>query len=328
MRAVRYRHIAWVMAAGLVGGCSGNLDAPDPLVGFPSGPPEAASTNGDGVVKRGRRAGTGLGETRPAPPDLSDLSGGPEFLQSPTGSEEEPGDAARRDKIEEVALSYGARAGVARRSYELAQQLGEHARKLDRLFDFRQLVITAPLESGVIMPPVVREADNALAIGPDGKEAQASDRLYEIVAPAEVRSSEPDWRQYLRRTWSWPEPPTKALWPQDEAELKTWRDAVANGWEHGRQQAERIFEADMARLVRDFTGVTRYHRLVEVGVLDAFYVGSDEVGVALQQDTLRIGERRVRILDPARFVADADKWRPVVVSAEQRPGDKDDLDVR
>ena len=50
----------------------------------------------------------------------------------------------RKEAMKEAALSYGARGGLAARSFEINKQLDSRSSYLDRVFDFRQLLISAP----------------------------------------------------------------------------------------------------------------------------------------------------------------------------------------
>ena len=74
----------------------------------------------------------------------------------------------RLDAIKEAAISYGARGGLAWRSYAIRQQLELRSRSLDQIFDFRQLLIAAP--SGLLIePPIISESLNSMLIEGDGQ---------------------------------------------------------------------------------------------------------------------------------------------------------------
>jgi hypothetical protein len=47
----------------------------------------------------------------------------------------------RRDAMKEAALSYGARGGLAWRTFEIRDEMETRARYMDKVFDFRQLLI-------------------------------------------------------------------------------------------------------------------------------------------------------------------------------------------
>jgi defect-in-organelle-trafficking protein DotC len=247
-----------------------------------------------------------------APPTLEEVQGVPVVAAQVQAAEQ---DRIRLDAMRDAALAYGARAGLARRSYEIAQEVKAKARDLDRVYDFGPLVVPTPGDVGVVMPPTVSEGLDGLAIDDTGTAATASDRAWRIEAPARLVPVKPTWRTYLDRSWQFPDPPPQSLWPSKEEERTLFQSHVAQGWGKGVQQAQRIFETDLARLNRDFQGAARYHGLVAQGIIDKFYVASTDIGVALEEDTLKVGERAVRITSPAGFVPDAARWKPILVTA-------------
>ncbi len=50
----------------------------------------------------------------------------------------------RVEALKEAAISFGARAGLAKRTYEIRRELDLRERYLNKIFDFRQLLIAAP----------------------------------------------------------------------------------------------------------------------------------------------------------------------------------------
>ena len=131
------------------------------------------------------------------PPPLSVLQNLPKENPVKEGESGLPFDI-RKDALREAALSYGARGGLARRTYEIRQQLRKREPNLDQIFDFSQLLIPAP--SGfMIEPPVISESVNAMIIDGGGQEAAVSDRIYNIVSNAKIASTARTWRQYLER---------------------------------------------------------------------------------------------------------------------------------
>ncbi|MGB0719479.1 MAG: type IV secretory system conjugative DNA transfer family protein, partial [Bdellovibrionales bacterium] len=123
----------------------------------------------------------------------------------------------RRDAVVEAAVSYGARAGLAWRTYQIREETEKRARYLDKVFDFRELLIPAP--SGLLIePPVVSESINAMLIEGDGQQAAVSDRIYNIIYNARIVSAPRNWRTYLEREWGEVEPPPDILRPEDDEE--------------------------------------------------------------------------------------------------------------
>lgn len=216
----------------------------------------------------------------------------------------------RRDAQKEAALSYGARGGLARRNYYLMERLAEYEPTLDRVFDFRQLLIRAP--SGLLIePPIIREADDALMINKDGVEAAVADKIYNISQQARIVTAPRDWRHYLVSDWGAVPPPPKILWPRTPAEQGDWEMWVEQGWEQGYAQADDMFEANLNRLVSEFTGMVRYRLLVTQGMVSKPYAMHEDRGVTgSPQKEMRVGDRAMRITGPSQFQIGADAWKP------------------
>ncbi len=50
----------------------------------------------------------------------------------------------REDALKEAAISFGARGGLAKRTWEIRKNLDTRARYLDKVYDFEQLLVAAP----------------------------------------------------------------------------------------------------------------------------------------------------------------------------------------
>src|SRR5690606_20829081 len=86
----------------------------------------------------------------------------------------------REDALREAALSYGARGGLAMRTWEIRRELDMRARYMDKVYDFQQFLIPAP--SGLLIePPIITENVNAMIIEAGGQQAAVSDRIYNII---------------------------------------------------------------------------------------------------------------------------------------------------
>jgi defect-in-organelle-trafficking protein DotC len=230
---------------------------------------------------------------------------------------EEGGDeqvTMRRQALKDAALIYGTQSGLARRSWEINQRLRAYEGKMSSTFNFRPIMIDAP-GGGMIAPPVIEEADGGFAVAEDRQSASMADHVYRIIEPARIFGDPLTWHEYLVRQWSEPQPPAGTLLPRDAAEKAVWQEWVTRGWDVGVQQAEDIYQYDLNRLERDFKGMLRYHDLVAKGQVDELYLAEADLGVTGDDDTMRIGERVVRITVPAKMNRDPDEWAPIIVSA-------------
>lgn len=215
----------------------------------------------------------------------------------------------RREALKEAAISFGARGGLAKRTYEIRQEMDTRVRYLDRVFNFAQLLIAAP--SGfLIEPPVVTESMNAMLIDIDGQTAAVSDKIYNIIRNARIVSAPRTWRQYLEREWGDVVPPPDILTPQNDEERQEWEVWVKMGWEQGFQQANDIFRADLAKLESDFQGMIRYRMLLAQGMISPPYALQVDRGITGGGDEMRVGDRAVQITGIPELMTGADTWKP------------------
>lgn len=215
----------------------------------------------------------------------------------------------RRDAIKEAAISYGARGGLSWRTYEIRQELETRARYMDRVFDFRQLLIPAP--SGLLIePPIITESINAMLIEGGGQTAAVSDRVYNIIVNAQIVSNARTWRTYLEREWDEVEPPPDILRPENDEEREIWIELVSKGWEEGIKQADEIFQEDLNLLLADFRGMVRYRVLLAQGMVSPPYALQVDRGVTGGGDEMRIGDRAVQITGAPEFKTGYEQWQP------------------
>ena len=215
----------------------------------------------------------------------------------------------RLEAIREAALSFGARGGLARRTYEIRQELDLRTRYMDKVFNFTQLLIAAP--SGfLIEPPIMSEALNAMLIDIDGQTAAVSDKIYNIIRNARIVSAPRTWHVYLEREWGEVMPPPDILTPRDAREREVWVDHVQKGWVFGYEQANEIFKSDLARLESDFQGMIRYRMLLAQGMISPPYALQVDRGVTGGGNEMRVGDRAVQITGVPQLITGSQSWKP------------------
>lgn len=215
----------------------------------------------------------------------------------------------RRDAIKEAALSFGARGGLAKRTWEIRQELDTRERYLDKVFNFGQLLISAP--SGfLIEPPIVTESMNAVLVDIGGQTAAVSDKIYNIIRNAQITTAPRTWRNYLEREWGEVIPPPDILLPRDAEERAIWKEHVNLGWKSGYEQANEIFQQDLARMTSDFEGMVRYRMLLAQGMVSPPYALQLDRGVTGGGNEMRIGDRAVQITGVPQLVSGSDQWIP------------------
>ena len=248
-------------------------------------------------------------ENREPPPTLEELR-----AKKLDSSFKQVGDGLpidiRREAVKEAALSYGARGGLAYRTYYIRQELEGYASQLDRIYDFRQLLIEAP--SGLLIePPVVSEALDAMIIENDGQTAAVSDAIFNINRNARFTSTARSWRQYLEREWGEITNPPAILLPKTPDEVLVWRELVTKGWKEGFEQADDIFQQDLNRLNADFEGMVRYRKLLAYNMITPPYANLVNRGVTGGGDEMRVGDRAVEITGKPALIPGAERWNPV-----------------
>ena len=246
--------------------------------------------------------------TSPPPPVLSDL----ENQQASSDVEVKPdtiGLQIRADAIREGALSYGARGGLAHRTFEIQRRLAEYDTSLSKAFNFSRLLVAAP--SGLLIePPIVSEAQRAVLVNAGGQAAVVADRIYRINRVARIVTASRNWHLYLERDWGRVDPPPAILLPKTPEEIIAWKAYVKQGWDEGVRQANDTFESDIDRLTNDFVGMVRYRELLAQGMISPPYALADDRGVTGGGNEMRVGDRGVTITGQSSLIPKSTVWTP------------------
>lgn len=215
----------------------------------------------------------------------------------------------RIEAQKEAAFSYGARGGLAWRTWHIRNEIETRSRYLDKVFDFRQLLI--PAQSGLLIePPIISEAMDAMLIDNQGIEAAVADRVLSINQNARITSAPRTWRSYLEREWGDVESPPDILRPESREERLAWEQNVKKGWEMGVNQADEIFQADLNKLVADYQGMVRYRKLLTQGMVSPPYALQVDRGVTGGGDQMRIGDRAVSLTELPQLQTGYQEWQP------------------
>jgi defect in organelle trafficking protein DotC len=250
------------------------------------------------------------GSELPPPPSLEQIKM-VEKQKAPAQPTEQSGMPldVRNDAMKEAALSYGARGGLAWRTYYIRQEMETRARYMDKVFDFRQLLIPAP--SGLLIePPVIGEAIDAMLIENGGQTAAVADRVYNIGRNARIVSTARTWRAYLERQWGDITPPPDILLPTTSLEMEIWQENIEKGWEAGVEQADEIFQADLNKLASDYNGMVRYRTLLAQGMVSPPYALQTDRGVTGGGNEMRVGDRSVAITGLPQLQTGIQQWQP------------------
>lgn len=209
--------------------------------------------------------------------------------------------------LRDAAVGLGAQSGLAWESARINQMLERDDRTLNKVFNFRALLINQN-----VLPPVLSTGDNALVLD-DPNTLRLADRIYKIESPPRFVTAPPIWRDYLWMTYTPPEKPHAALLPRTIEERAVWNEFVIEGWREGIAQANQIFSANMGRLKRDFTGMVLYKKLLEQKMVTAPYVAQTDLGITGDENQIRINDQVLRITSTSRLVPNSKKWKAVPV---------------
>ena len=242
------------------------------------------------------------GTTQPDLPSLQSLEG----ESAPLGIIDKPGQGIRDNAIQEAALAYGARGGLAYASQQIDNILNEERASLDATWNIAPLEIVGP--SGTrILPPVITQRSQVYQ-QPDAETVQIADQQYEIVTPARFSPTVPLWQTYLIMSWSAPTKPDESVYPKDGNERDIWKAAVGQGWVAGENQALDIFRTNLNRLQRDFTGMTTWATLVSQGKATTPVVAATLQPVTGGGNNLTIGQGTIRLTEPSQLIANPAGW--------------------
>lgn len=233
-------------------------------------------------------------------------------LTGPSGQEESIS-VVRETALRETASTLGARAGLHDRSCELAEVLRKRSEDMDRQFRFNSLMMGRGM-----LPPVISEARDAVLM--ERNVMRIASRAYRIDEPAMLVDVPPTWRNwmYVGLTVESCDKPFKIpevahqLRPQNDKERAFFNSVLQASYKAGREQAQQVFDANLARLVRTYQGMRRYFELYERGMVSAPVLISETEVVAMDDpNTLLVGNTVIRITAGAAFVQKPEQWKPL-----------------
>ncbi len=216
----------------------------------------------------------------------------------------------RETALRETALSLGAQAALAWRAKYIDDNLVKQTRHLDTIYDFNAIT----LEHNVL-PPVLLEGRHTLNLA-DAQTIRISDRTYKVYKQARFITTTPNWRQYLWMDYQRPEYPHVSLLPATRDEREIWCYYVEKGWQKGTEQANTIFEDNIARIKEDFKGMILYRKLLAMNMVSPPYVSNTDLGVTGDGEEIHIDDRVLRITALPALNVNSDEWRAAVAHDE------------
>jgi defect-in-organelle-trafficking protein DotC len=228
--------------------------------------------------------------------------------------------SARLKTIRDAALGVGIRGGLKAKTDETSKALNEVNRQLDVAYDFRPYLI-----QGRVLPAVIVESRDIYTQGSDTA-LRLAGRTYKIEQQARFTSRAPTWKEYLLVTYD-VAMPSPSLLPKTPEETEVWKTAVAEGWEIGVKDAERIFKSNFDRLDRDYVGILRFHKLVVTGQITMPIIATATMAVNGSKREMALDEMLLRITVLPEFNLKPVYWKAApgsvfntVVASNPSPG--------
>lgn len=218
----------------------------------------------------------------------------------------------RLEALREAALGAGARGALLYQTRIINKALDLVKRNLDTVYDFAPLMIR-----GRVLPAVLTETREVYSQG-DGTNLRLAGRTYKVEAQAKFTSRPPQWRDYLYVEYGDGGPmPSRLLMPNSPEEQEVWKRAVAEGWKQGLEQAGTIFQTNLNRLTRDYTGMVRYHVLALKHMVTMPVVAEQNMPINASPNTMSVDETLLRITALPEFNADMRDWAPLGAEVDQ-----------
>lgn len=229
-------------------------------------------------------------------------------LYKPKKAEPKEGeDKLRLPAMEETALAYGTRAGLAYETTQINKRLETNANQLTKTYNFQNLMLQGPNNS-MITPPIISEAVDAWEAFDAGKTLRVADTVYEIIEQARFTPVSPMWQTYVITRFEDAQQPPEALLPQSDGERERWNRWIKQGWEKGREQAHEIFKANLDRLNRDFTGMVRYKALLEEKKVSAPILTAAQLGTTGTGQDMRANDNVIRMTAEPQLQVNSKGW--------------------
>ncbi len=212
----------------------------------------------------------------------------------------------RLQALQDTAMTIGAQSGLANHAKQLNVTLEKKATYLDQVFNFHALL----LPHGVL-PPILAEGREEFNLAADDS-IRVSDRVYKIISQAHFVSTPPNWRDYLYLSYTSPDFPDRTLLPQSRKERAIWQKYVTLGWNEGARQCDAIFEQNLARLKRDFSGMVLYRQLLAQNMVSPPFVAKASLGVTGGGSELRVNDQVLRITAMPSLQSNTKRWKPAL----------------
>lgn len=241
-------------------------------------------------------------------------------------SEEAQMSVVRKTILREAATTLGARAGMSSKGCAIKNEIELRANLLDRRFRFSELLMGKGL-----LPPVISEAVDSVAL--TQKALRWSSKVYTLDEPARLVVHAPTWRDWLYVGLPLDKCGEKlnivnttissAHRPANVDEEEYFKKILAQAYDQGVETSQVMFETNLARLDRAYTGMRNYFDLYQRGIVSApIIVSNTDVVNNDDPNVLLIGDTLIRISLQPTFVARPEEWIPLSHENNSKAGQK------
>lgn len=208
----------------------------------------------------------------------------------------------RSATLQEMAISYGAQSGLAYSLKEYNDALLAKSESYDKSYNFSSVM----LEPG-FLPPVITEGVDAY--NQTGQQiVRAADVIYRIESDARIVNVPPRWEEYLLLNVSGVAPLRQELMPTNSEETEFFDTWFKKGWDQGVQQAQGLFDANLARLDRDFLGMQRYKILYSQNMISRPLLVRSTLGTTGGDREMAVNDRIVEVTSNSKLNPDNSTW--------------------
>ncbi len=216
--------------------------------------------------------------------------------------EAKPGRGGRQRELDSQAISSGISVGLKLRYDQIMDTLLKPNEKyLDRIFNFSRFMV-----DGKIYLPAVRVAQDDISFG---DEKQTLVRVsYTVSEKAILRSSAPNFRDYLYRYYAHSDDPHFVLLPKNKSEVAVWKENVKKGFLMGVEQANDLYEDNLAEMKSDYLDRQNFLNLVAKNMISQPSILVQKNGITFNGRTMNVGEVVYQINGEAGYLEESN-WR-------------------
>lgn len=202
--------------------------------------------------------------------------------------------SAREIAMSEAARTLGFQEGFKYEYEKLLEEAEARSAELERIFDFRRLLI-----DDKVLPPVIRWSGPAMELHSD-TDATEVEAQYKIEAPARLVMSPPSFRDYLQMDTNVLEPANEIL-PDNARERDIWKEEATRGWDEGKEHARTVMDMAFDKLTADYRGILRFKMLADQGLVSVPILAKGDLGIQVGDNILNMDQKVFRITLPASF---------------------------